>query len=155
MIPVLEKMNVTLLSNEVMDFFDVFFMKMKKEREKGYHMVSPTQVACSLHCAVLSTGGTWSCLQKLWWIYFLLSVIAPSSLNVGRARSMPYLGFHVGKVNAIIWSEPPSALKLWGWVQQVPQHRACTGQDLVPPSPIFSDCLCSSPEPSGLPAADD
>uniref|UniRef100_G1MWT3 unspecific monooxygenase n=1 Tax=Meleagris gallopavo TaxID=9103 RepID=G1MWT3_MELGA len=38
MIPVLEKMNVTLLSNEVMDFFDVFFMKMKKEREKGYHM---------------------------------------------------------------------------------------------------------------------
>uniref|UniRef100_A0A8C3LHJ5 Uncharacterized protein n=1 Tax=Chrysolophus pictus TaxID=9089 RepID=A0A8C3LHJ5_CHRPC len=38
MIPVLEKMNVTLLSNEVMDFFDVVFMKMKKEREKGYHM---------------------------------------------------------------------------------------------------------------------
>lgn len=154
MIPVLEKMNVTLLSNEVMDFFDVFFMKMKKEREKGYHMVS-TQVAFSLHCAVLSRGGTWSSLQKLRWIYFLLSVVAPSSLNVWRARSMLYLGFHMGKVNAVIWSESPSALKLWGWVQQAPQHRACAGQDLVPPSPVFSDCLCSSPGPSGLPAADD
>lgn len=114
MIPVLEKMNVTLLPAKVMDFFDAVFMKMKKEREEGYHVVSPTQVAVSIHCTVLSTGGTRSCLQKLWWIYFLLSVIAPSSFNVGRARSMPYLGFHMGKVNAIIWSEPQSTLKSWG-----------------------------------------
>ncbi|OXB82762.1 UNVERIFIED_CONTAM: hypothetical protein H355_000460 [Colinus virginianus] len=38
MIPVLEKMKVTLLPSEVMDFFDVVFMKMKKEREEGYHV---------------------------------------------------------------------------------------------------------------------
>ncbi|NXJ08734.1 C340 protein, partial [Odontophorus gujanensis] len=37
MIPVLEKMKVTLLPSEVMDFFDVVFTKMKKEREEGYH----------------------------------------------------------------------------------------------------------------------
>lgn len=66
MIPVLEKMNVTLLPNKVMDFFDAVFMKMKKEREEGYHVVSPTQVAVSIHCTVLSTGGTQSRLQKLW-----------------------------------------------------------------------------------------
>uniref|UniRef100_A0A8V0Z3F2 Cytochrome P450 family 3 subfamily A member 4 n=1 Tax=Gallus gallus TaxID=9031 RepID=A0A8V0Z3F2_CHICK len=38
MIPVLEKMNVTLLPTKVMDFFDAVFMKMKKEREEGYHV---------------------------------------------------------------------------------------------------------------------
>ncbi|XP_074742235.1 cytochrome P450 3A29-like isoform X2 [Strix uralensis] len=34
-IPVLEKMNVTLLPSKVMDFFMSVFTKMKKEREKG------------------------------------------------------------------------------------------------------------------------
>ncbi|NWI92707.1 CP3AT protein, partial [Pitta sordida] len=34
-VPVLEKMKVTLLPSEVMDFFRGIFMKMKKEREKG------------------------------------------------------------------------------------------------------------------------
>ncbi|XP_074915069.1 cytochrome P450 3A29-like isoform X1 [Buteo buteo] len=34
-IPVLEKMNVTLLPSNVMDFFKGVFTKMKKEREKG------------------------------------------------------------------------------------------------------------------------
>ena len=38
MIPVLEKMNVTLLPTKVMDFFDAVFMKMKKEREEGYYV---------------------------------------------------------------------------------------------------------------------
>ncbi|NWW53720.1 CP3AC protein, partial [Pedionomus torquatus] len=33
--PVLEKMNITLLSSKVTDFFSGVFMKMKKEREKG------------------------------------------------------------------------------------------------------------------------
>ncbi|NXI64072.1 CP3AO protein, partial [Anseranas semipalmata] len=37
-IPVLEKMNVTLLPSKVMDFFNGIFMKMKKERENGYHV---------------------------------------------------------------------------------------------------------------------
>ncbi|KAM6351639.1 cytochrome P450 3A12-like [Alca torda] len=34
-IPVLEKMNFTLLPSKVMDFFNGVFIKMKKEREKG------------------------------------------------------------------------------------------------------------------------
>ncbi|NXK28271.1 CP3AO protein, partial [Arenaria interpres] len=34
-VPVLEKMNVTLLPSKVMDFFNGVFIKMKKEREKG------------------------------------------------------------------------------------------------------------------------
>ncbi|NWR75620.1 CP3AT protein, partial [Centropus unirufus] len=34
-VPVLEKMNVTLLPSNVMDFFNDAFTKMKKEREKG------------------------------------------------------------------------------------------------------------------------
>ncbi|KFP72217.1 Cytochrome P450 3A12, partial [Acanthisitta chloris] len=34
-IPVLEKMNMTLLPSDVMDFFKGVFAKMKKEREKG------------------------------------------------------------------------------------------------------------------------
>ncbi|NXX96024.1 CP3AT protein, partial [Centropus bengalensis] len=34
-VPVLEKMNVTLLPSNVMDFFNDVFTKMKKEREKG------------------------------------------------------------------------------------------------------------------------
>ncbi|KFQ99861.1 Cytochrome P450 3A24, partial [Nipponia nippon] len=34
-IPVLEKMKVTLLPSKVMDFFNGVFIKMKKEREKG------------------------------------------------------------------------------------------------------------------------
>ncbi|XP_021267471.1 cytochrome P450 3A29-like isoform X4 [Numida meleagris] len=37
-IPVLEKMNVTLLPSEVLNFFSVIFTKMKKEREEGYHV---------------------------------------------------------------------------------------------------------------------
>ncbi|KFQ31702.1 Cytochrome P450 3A29, partial [Mesitornis unicolor] len=37
-IPVLEKMNVTLLPSEVMEFFRSVFIKMKKEREKGSSM---------------------------------------------------------------------------------------------------------------------
>ncbi|NXG44716.1 CP3AC protein, partial [Psilopogon haemacephalus] len=36
--PVLEKMNVTLLPSEVMEFFKDVFTKMKKEREKGSSM---------------------------------------------------------------------------------------------------------------------
>lgn len=59
-VPVLEKMNVTLLPSKVMDFFNGVFIKMKKEREKGNSTVSPAQVASCLHCAVLlSAGGTW------------------------------------------------------------------------------------------------
>lgn len=70
-IPVLEKMNVTLLPSNVMDFFNSVFIKMKKEREKGSNTVSPAQVAFSLHCAVLlSAGGTWWHLQKLWCINY-------------------------------------------------------------------------------------
>ncbi|NXT47657.1 CP3AC protein, partial [Pluvianellus socialis] len=34
-VPVLEKMNVTVLPSKVMDFFNGVFIKMKKEREKG------------------------------------------------------------------------------------------------------------------------
>ncbi|NXS90956.1 CP3AO protein, partial [Jacana jacana] len=37
-VPVLEKMNVTLLPSEVMDFFNGVFRKMKKEREEGSTM---------------------------------------------------------------------------------------------------------------------
>lgn len=66
-IPVLEKMNVTLLPSEVIDFFSAVFIKMKKEWEKGGSKVSPAHIASSLPCAVLlSAGGTWSRLQKLW-----------------------------------------------------------------------------------------
>nr|XP_013811097.1 PREDICTED: cytochrome P450 3A8-like isoform X2 [Apteryx mantelli mantelli]XP_013811098.1 PREDICTED: cytochrome P450 3A8-like isoform X3 [Apteryx mantelli mantelli] len=36
-IPVLEKMNVTLLPSKVMNFFNSTFSKMKKERQKGCH----------------------------------------------------------------------------------------------------------------------
>ncbi|XP_072205197.1 cytochrome P450 3A4-like isoform X2 [Excalfactoria chinensis] len=38
MIPVLEKMNVSLLPTKVINFFNAVFMKMKKEREEGYHV---------------------------------------------------------------------------------------------------------------------
>ncbi|NXL84313.1 C340 protein, partial [Alectura lathami] len=38
LVPLLEKMNVSLLPSEVIDFFFVIFMKMKKERENGSHM---------------------------------------------------------------------------------------------------------------------
>ncbi|NXK48339.1 CP3AC protein, partial [Chauna torquata] len=37
-IPVLEKMNVSLLPSKVMAFFNNIFKKMKKERENGYHV---------------------------------------------------------------------------------------------------------------------
>ncbi|XP_071427227.1 cytochrome P450 3A29-like isoform X1 [Pithys albifrons albifrons] len=37
-VPVLEKMKVTLLPSDVMDFFKNVFIKMKKEREKGSSM---------------------------------------------------------------------------------------------------------------------
>ncbi|NXD61739.1 CP3AO protein, partial [Eolophus roseicapillus] len=37
-VPLLEKMNVTLLPSTVMDFFKGVFLKMKKEREKGSSM---------------------------------------------------------------------------------------------------------------------
>lgn len=37
-VPVLEKMKVTLLPSKVMDFFNGNFMKMKKERDNGYHV---------------------------------------------------------------------------------------------------------------------
>ncbi|NXP12998.1 CP3AO protein, partial [Thinocorus orbignyianus] len=37
-VPVLEKMNFTLLPSKVMDFFNGVFIKMKKEREKGSSM---------------------------------------------------------------------------------------------------------------------
>lgn len=68
-IPLLGKMNVTLLPSEVMDFFMNVFIKMKKEREKHSGMVSPAQVAFPLRCAaLLSAGGTWQHLQKLWYI---------------------------------------------------------------------------------------
>lgn len=40
-IPVLEKMKVTLLPSDVMEFFKNVFTKMKKEREKGSSTVSP------------------------------------------------------------------------------------------------------------------
>lgn len=46
--PVLEKMKVTLLPSDVMDFFKNVFTKMKKEREKDSSMVSPASVASSL-----------------------------------------------------------------------------------------------------------
>ncbi|NXQ91251.1 CP3AO protein, partial [Nyctibius grandis] len=39
LIPVMEKMNVTLLPSKVMDFFKGVFIKMKKEREMGGSMV--------------------------------------------------------------------------------------------------------------------
>uniref|UniRef100_A0A8C9F918 Uncharacterized protein n=1 Tax=Pavo cristatus TaxID=9049 RepID=A0A8C9F918_PAVCR len=52
MIPVLEKMNVSLFPTKAIDFFDVVFMKMKKEREKGYHMVSPTQVTSASYTSL-------------------------------------------------------------------------------------------------------
>ncbi|NWU62075.1 CP3AC protein, partial [Pterocles burchelli] len=37
-VPVLEKMNVTLFPSNIMDFFKDIFVKMKKEREKGSSM---------------------------------------------------------------------------------------------------------------------
>ncbi|XP_068556020.1 cytochrome P450 3A30-like isoform X1 [Anas acuta] len=37
-VPVLEKMKVTLLPSKVMDFFNANFMKMKKERDNGYQV---------------------------------------------------------------------------------------------------------------------
>lgn len=40
-IPVLEKMKVTLLPSDAMDFFKNVFTKIKKEREKGSSTVSP------------------------------------------------------------------------------------------------------------------
>lgn len=70
-IPVLKKMNVTLLPSNVMDFFKGVFTKMKKEREKGSSTVGPAQVAFSLHSAVfLSAGGSWWHLEKLWCIAY-------------------------------------------------------------------------------------
>lgn len=82
-VPVLEKMKVTLLPSKVMDFFNGNFMKMKKERDNGYHVVSPAQRAFSAHStALLSAGGPLSCFQQLWGIHLLLSMIAPCSSNV-------------------------------------------------------------------------
>lgn len=46
--PVLEKMKVTLLPSDVMDFFKNAFTKIKKEQEKGSSTVSPAWVASSL-----------------------------------------------------------------------------------------------------------
>lgn len=40
--PVLQKMKVTLLPSDVMEFFKNVFTKMKKERGKGSSTVSPT-----------------------------------------------------------------------------------------------------------------
>lgn len=39
--PVLEKMKVTLLPSDVMDFFKNVFTKMKRERKEGSSTVSP------------------------------------------------------------------------------------------------------------------
>lgn len=88
-------------------------------------------------------------------VYHLLSVMAPSSSNLGRARSMTRLSFQVEKVSVFVeglQSEPQHALKpgacWWGC-----RWSRCLSKELVLdkvcllPTHIFSDCLCFSPGP--------
>jgi len=111
-IPVLEKMNVTLLPSTVIDFFMNVFTKMKKEREKGSGMVSPAQVASSLCFPSERRRDLVASSEAM--VYCLLSITAPGSSDLGRARSIPHLGFHVEEVSVFtegLQSEPQRSLK--------------------------------------------
>lgn len=150
-VPVLEKMKVTLLPSKVMDFFNANFMKMKKERDNGYHVVSPAQRAFSVHSTVLlSAGGPWSSLQHLWGIHLLLSRITPCLSNVAGPETPPAWA-SMWKMYVFIGglqSEPQHVLKLGGckWsrhlLKELVLNKFCSL-----PTHLCSDCLLLSPGP--------